>query len=304
VLDLTERLPELKDMLSGSLRDDITTEVVVPKESCAVKVDPSELELALLNLAVNARDAMPNGGALSITAEPVVLEGKAVEEGLSGDFVAIRVADTGGGIAPDILPHVFEPFFTTKEVGKGTGLGLSQVYGFAKQSGGTATVTSTVGRGTAITLFLPRTQELPSPSIARMEPEAAPQRAGTVLVIEDSSEVAEVTTAYFQQLGYMVKQVANANEALELLGNDPKIDLVFSDILMPGGMNGLELGHAVRRLYPATPVLLATGYSDSARDAVQQGFVVLQKPFDLAALQQALRQAQKRKVESAPRMAG
>src|SRR6266487_3480475 len=248
VIDLTERLPELKDMLTRSLRDDITTEVVVPDESCAVKVGPSELELALLNLAVNARDATPNGGTLTITVEPVVLKGRATEEGLSGDFVAIGVADTGSGIAPDILPHVFEPYFTTKEVGKGTGLGLSQVYGFAKQSGGTATIASTVGRGTLITLYLPRTQELPGASAARMRPEAAPRRAGTVLVVEDSPEVAEVATAYFQQLGYMVKQVANAHEALELLANDPKIDLVFADILMPGGMNGLELGHAIRRL--------------------------------------------------------
>jgi two-component system NtrC family sensor kinase len=151
---------------------------------------------------------------------------------------------------------------------------------------------------------LPRTQELPPPSIARIAPEAAPQRAGTVLVVEDSPEVAEVASAYFQQLGYVVKQVANARDALQLLANDPKIDLVFSDILMAGGMNGLELGHAIRRLYPAMPVLLTTGYSDSARDAVQQGFVVLQKPFDLAGLEQALGEARKWKIEPAPRMAG
>jgi two-component system, NtrC family, sensor kinase len=258
----------------------------------------------LLNLAVNARDAMPNGGTLRITVKPVALKSKATEDGLSGDFVAIRVADTGSGIPPDVLPHVFEPFFTTKDVGKGTGLGLSQVYGFAKQSGGAATVTSSVGRGTVITLYLPRTQELPAPSIARIEAEAAPRRAGTVLVVEDSPEVAEVATAYFQQLGYMVKQVARANEALELIGDDPKIDLVFSDILMPGGMNGLELGHAIRRRHPAMPVLLATGYSDSVRDAVAQGFVVLQKPFDIAALEQALREARTRKIEPAPGIAG
>ena len=304
VIDLTQRLPELKDMLTRSLRDDITTEVLVPDESCAVKVDPSELELALLNLAVNARDAMPNGGTLTITVTPVVLEGSATAEGLSGDFVVISVADTGSGIAPEILHHVFEPFFTTKEVGKGTGLGLSQVYGFAKQSGGTATVISTVGRGTAITIYLPRTQELPAPSTAPMKAEAAPRRAGTVLVVEDSPEVAEVATAYFQQLGYMVKQVASANEALELLAKDAKIDLVFSDILMPGGMNGLELGHAIRRRDAAMPVLLATGYSDSARDAVEQGFIVLQKPFDLAALEQALREARTPTVEPAPGIAG
>jgi two-component system NtrC family sensor kinase len=293
VIDLTQRLPEIKEMLNRSLRGDVTTEVVVPQGSCAVKVDPSEFELALLNLAVNARDAMPHGGSLTITARPVLLKGKATEEGLQGEFVAIRVADTGAGIPADALPHVFEPFFTTKEVGKGTGLGLSQVYGFAKQSGGTATVTSTVGRGTVITLYLPRTQEAPAAATAQAEPAAAAERAGTALLVEDNPEVAEVAAAYFQQLGYLVKQVTNAREALELLGNDAKIDLVFSDILMPGGMNGLELGHTIRRLYPAMPVLLVTGYSDSFRDAVEQGFVVLQKPFDLAGLEQKLREAQR-----------
>src|SRR5260221_10787328 len=214
VIDLAERLPELKDMLSRSLRDDITVEVVVPDQSCAVKVDPSELELALLNLAVNARDAMPNGGALSITAKPVVLKGKAAEEGLSGEFVAISLADTGSGIPADILPHVFEPFFTTKEVGKGTGLGLSQVYGFAKQSGGTATITSTVGRGTVITLYLPRTPELPAPSIARIEPEAAPHRAETHMRLEASPACAGVTTDYTHQVRCKVDDHDKRSEGL------------------------------------------------------------------------------------------
>ena len=159
VIDLAERLPEIKDMLSRSLRGDIEIRVGVPRRPCAVKVDPSEFELALLNLAVNARDAMPSGGTLTITAKPVVLRGKASEEGLSGDFVAIRVADTGSGIPADVLPRVFEPFFTTKDVGKGTGLGLSQVYGFAHQSGGAATIASSARRGTVVTLFLPRTWE-------------------------------------------------------------------------------------------------------------------------------------------------
>src|SRR5262249_45983347 len=192
----------------------------------------------------------PNGGALSLPAQPGGLEGKAAEEGLSGAVVAIRVGATGGGDPGGILARVLQPCFTPQDLGEEPGLGVSQVYGLAKQSGGTAAINSAVGRGTVITLYLPRTRELPAPSIARMEAEAAPQRAGTALVVEDSPEVAEVATAYFQQFGYMVKQVANAHEALELLANDPKIDLVFSDILMPGGMNGLELAHAIRRLYP------------------------------------------------------
>jgi two-component system NtrC family sensor kinase len=291
VIDLSQRLPELKDLLSRSLRGDIETEVVVPDKSCAVKVDPSELELALLNLAVNARDAMPSGGTLTITVKPVVLHGKMVEEGLNGEFIAIGVADTGTGIPQDILPHVFEPFFTTKEIGKGTGLGLSQVYGFAKQSGGTATISSTVGRGTVITLYLPRTNEAAAPQIAPPDAELAPQPAGAVLLVEDNAEVGEVCSAYLRQLGYQVKRAGSAQEALEVLENDADIDLVFSDILMPGFMNGLELAHAVRDRFPRLPVLLSTGYSSSAQDAVREGFIVLQKPFDIASLKQGLRQA-------------
>src|SRR5262249_1974561 len=185
VVDMTRRLPELKAMLSRSLRGDIEIEVLVPKDACAVKIDPSEFELALLNLAVNARDAMPNGGSLSLTLRPVTLKGKAMEEGLAGEFVAIRVADTGVGIPADILPQVFEPFFTPKEVGKGTGLGLSQVYGFVRQSGGTATIASVVGRGTIITLYLPRTRERPAPAAVQAEAAPPPRRTGTVLLVED-----------------------------------------------------------------------------------------------------------------------
>jgi two-component system NtrC family sensor kinase len=293
VIDLSERLPEIKDMLSRSLRGDIEIRVGVPRRRCAVKVDPSELELALLNLAVNARDAMPSGGTLTITAKPVVLRGKASEEGLSGDFVAIRVADTGSGIPADVLPRVFEPFFTTKDVGKGTGLGLSQVYGFAHQSGGAATIASSERRGTVVTLLLPRTWEKPA---LPQEPSAAvatKKHAGAVLLVEDNAEVAEVGKAYFEELGYTVKQAASAQAGLDFVERDRDIDVVFSDILMPGGMNGLELADAIRRRFPHIVVLLTTGYSSSAQDAVRQGFAVLQKPYDLAALDRALREAQR-----------
>ncbi|HXX03177.1 MAG TPA: ATP-binding protein [Xanthobacteraceae bacterium] len=293
VIDLTRRLPELKEMLSRSLRGDIEIRVVVPSSPCLVKADPSELELALFNLAFNARDAMPSGGTLTITVKPIMLRGKANEEGLSGEFVAVRIADTGEGIAPEVLPRVFEPFFTTKEVGKGTGLGLSQVYGFARQSGGAATITSALRRGTAITLFLPRSFEVPAqpsePSIAA----SAPLRAGTVLVVEDNGDVVEVAGAYFADLGYVVKTAASAQAGLELLEREGGIDLVFSDILMPGGMNGLDLAKAVRERFANVIVLLTTGYSSSAQDAMRQGFEVLQKPYDLAALERALLNALK-----------
>ena len=290
VIDLAERLPEIKDMLSRSLRGDIEIRVGVPRRPCAVKVDPSEFELALLNLAFNARDAMPSGGVLTITAKPVLMRGKASEEGLSGEFVAIRIADSGTGIPPDVLPRVFEPFFTTKEVGKGTGLGLSQVYGFARQSGGAASITTSARRGTAVTLFLPQTWEKAEQPRAHVPAAGAAPPAGTVVVVEDNAEVAEVSGAYFEQLGYRTKHAASAQAGLDLIERGDSVDLVFSDILMPGGMNGLELADTVRRRHPRIAVLLTTGYSSSAQDAVRRGFEVLQKPYDLAALERALRE--------------
>ncbi len=299
VIDLAERLPEIKEMLSRSLRGDIDIRVGVPHRACAIKVDPSELELALLNLAVNARDAMPSGGTLTITAKPVVLRGKASEEGLSGEFVALRVADTGLGIPPDILPRVFEPFFTTKEVGKGTGLGLSQVYGFARQSGGAVTITSS-RRGTAVTLFLPQTWEAPTQARPQAAAAGAGPPAGNVLLVEDNAEVADVTRAYLEQLGYKVRHASSGQAGLDLIESEDAIDIVFSDILMAGGMNGLDMAHIVRRRYPDLAVLLTTGYSSSAQDAVRQGFEVLQKPYDVAALQRALREAQRRAAHEAP----
>jgi len=300
VIDLAERLPEIKDMLSRSLRGDIEIRVDLARRPCFIKVDPSELELALLNLAVNARDAMPSGGMLTITAKPVVLRGKAAEEGLSGEFVAIRVADTGTGIPPDILPRVFEPFFTTKDVGKGTGLGLSQVYGFARQSGGAATITSSPRRGTAVTLFLPRTWEAPAQPRPQAAATGAAPPAGTVLLVEDNAEVAEVAQAYLEQLGYQVRHASSGQAALDAIASEDKLDVVFSDILMPGGMNGLDMAHIVRRKFPHIAVLLTTGYSSSAQDAVRQGFEVLQKPYDLAALQRALREARRSAAREAP----
>ena len=300
VINLNDRLLELKEMLSRSLRGDIEIRVLLPPQSCLVRVDPNELELALLNLAFNARDAMPSGGRLTVAAKPITLRGTANEEGLSGDFVAVRVADNGVGIPVDVLPRVFEPFFTTKDVGKGTGLGLSQVYGFARQSGGAATISSTARRGTVVTLFLPRSFEAPvevqEPSIvaASIEP------AGTVLIVEDHADVLEVARAYFSDLGYRVKEASSAEAGLQLLERDGAVDVVFSDILMPGGMNGLDLAQAVRQRFPQIAVLLTTGYSSSAQDAVREGFEVLRKPYGIGKLEAALAAAREARAR-APR---
>jgi two-component system NtrC family sensor kinase len=304
VIDLTQQLPLLRDLLMRSLGVAIEINVDVPDSVCAVRVDASEFELAILNLAVNAKDAMPSGGTLTIRAKPVTLKGEASEEGLSGEFVAIRVADTGHGISSDVLARVFEPLFTTKDVGKGTGLGLSQVYGFAKQSGGTATITSTEGRGTAITIYLPRSHDAPPPLAPQPQAEAPAEPAGTVLLVEDNADVAEVGAGLLRQLGYQVRSVVNAQAALAALRLDSNVDLVFSDILMPGGMNGLDLAREIATRFPAIPVLLTTGYSASAQDAVRHGVVVLQKPYDVESIRRNIREAiegtKARQQQSAP----
>lgn len=291
VIDLTQRLPAIRDLLTRSLQTDIEIKVDVPEEMCAVRVDPGEFELAILNLAINAKDAMPRGGTLSIRAKPVTLKGEASAEGLSGEFVAVRLADTGHGIPADVLARVFEPFFTTKEFGKGTGLGLSQVYGFARQSGGTATVSSADGRGTTVALYLPRSREVPQSVAPKPPVHAVVEAEGTALLVEDNAEVAEVSANYLRQLGYRVRSVASAQAAIAALRLDPEVDLVFSDILMPGGKSGLDLAAEIKELFPDIPVLLATGYSASAQDAVSRGIIVLQKPYDLEGLRRHIREA-------------
>jgi two-component system NtrC family sensor kinase len=300
VIDLCHRLAAVKELLARSLRGDIDIKVEVPDEPCSVRVDPGELELALLNLAVNSQDAMPNGGTLSVRVKAVNLRGEAGEEGLRGEFIALRITDTGTGIEPKVLARVFEPFFTTKDIGKGTGLGLSQVYGFAKQSGGIATVTSAPGRGTTITIYLPRTHEAAASDAPAPEAKTQNHGAGTILLVEDNPDVAEVGASYLQQLGYCVRSVDNARAALSALRSDSKIDLVFSDILMPGGMNGLDLARQIREEFPNIPVLLTTGYSGSAQDAVRHGVVVLQKPYDMRALEKNVREA----IQAASRRRG
>ena len=291
VIDLTQRLPLIRELLTRSLHGNVEIKVDVPDGPSAVRVDPGEFELAILNLAVNAKDAMPQGGTLTIRAKPVTLRGEASDEGLSGEFVAVRVADTGQGIPSEVLSRVFEPFFTTKDFGKGTGLGLSQVYGFAKQSGGTATVSSTDGRGTAVTLYLPRSHDKPE-AVAATSPMQGPAKAaGTALLVEDNGDVAEVGAGLLRQLGYRVRSVVNAQAAIAALRLDPEVDLVFSDILMPGGKSGLDLAEEIGERYPDIPVLLTTGYSASAQEAVARGVVVLQKPYDLESLRRHIREA-------------
>ncbi len=292
VIDLSERLPAVQAMLQSSLRGDIMVEVVVASNIWHTKVDISEFELALLNLAVNARDAMTAGGRLTLAArnasfvEPNTL-------GLSGDFVAVSVQDTGIGIPADLLNRVFEPFFTTKDVGKGTGLGLSQVYGFAQQAGGLAVVVSEVGRGTTVTLYLPRSQEPSEPENVDLAVQPRLREHVHVLLVEDNPQVAEVTSALLEELGYTVTLAPDAAAGTKVLQNpQQRIDIVLTDIVMPGGASGLDLARAVRQQYGEDlPVILATGYSDKAQTAADEGFPILRKPFDGATLHGAITEA-------------
>ena len=291
VLDLTEMLPKFEEMLKRSLRGDIEIRTRVDGGPCRVHVDPGELELALLNLGVNARDAMPDGGILSLAIRRVELFGGADIDGLRGTFVAVELADTGVGIPAEALTRVFDPFFTTKGPGKGTGLGLSQVYGFAKQSGGTATIRSEPGRGTTISIYLPAT-DAPVQVEQKTEPvHGEPRTAkGTVLLVEDSKEVTAILAEYLEQLGFAVDHAWNASEALRNLQSKGPYHLVVTDILMPGSVAGLELARIVRRSYSKIPVLLTTGYSERAQEAVLEGFSVLQKPYDLQTLSDTIRE--------------
>jgi two-component system NtrC family sensor kinase len=288
VIDLAGRVREFRSLLAPSLRGDIEIRIDVPDTVAPVRVDQSELELAVLNLAVNARDAMPNGGVIEIMVRPVRLRGDAAHDKLIGEFVALSVADTGCGIPKETIGKIFEPFFTTKEVGKGTGLGLSQVYGFAKQSGGTVTVMSRAGHGAVFTLYLPRSHELPQRSAPVRTDDTVPVAAGSVLVVEDNTEVADIATALLNELGYQVTRVSSAQTAIDVLGTGETFDLVFSDVVMPGGMSGVELAHQIRKDYPDLPVLLTTGYFNAVDKPLPRGLPVLRKPYDVADLKKAV----------------
>jgi PAS domain S-box-containing protein len=288
VVDLRQRIDGVRDMLAPSLRGNIELICDIEDKIWPVETDLGELELALVNIAVNARDAMPDGGQITLTARNVRLKPGSAAGALEGEFVALAIIDTGSGMPADVLARVFEPFYTTKPVGKGTGLGLSQVHGFANQSGGAVTVSSETGRGTVLTIYLPRSPGEVTETVAGAAPHA--EANGTVLVVEDSRDVADVTSSLLEQLGFRVVRAENAAEALRHLQQGIDVDLVFSDIVMPGQMNGIGLAQMCQERFPDIPVLLTSGYSDAAQAADGQ-FEILRKPFELSALERAIETA-------------
>jgi PAS domain S-box-containing protein len=298
ILNMNEQINNLIELLHRALGEQIILRTSLASDLWLVRTDPSEAENAILNLALNARDAMPNGGRLIIaTSNTTIDEGQAAElKSLSpGDFVRISVTDTGTGIPPQILQKVFEPFFTTKGAGRGSGLGLSTLYGFATQSGGTVTIYSELGKGTTVNLYLPR---------AELGTETAVQAGGaktkilfsrnneTVLVVEDNPEVRETTLQRIEGLGYVVADASNGPDAINVLKRDPDIALVFTDIVMPGGMSGYDLGLWVKENLRHVKVVLATGFAPELTELTREGeFPVLRKPFNRAELARALSSA-------------
>ncbi|HYX47246.1 MAG TPA: PAS domain S-box protein [Sphingomicrobium sp.] len=279
-IDLKQFFSEVATLVRPSLRSNIEVVTEISDQLWPIDADAGALELALLNLAFNARDAMSEGGSLKISVHNELLDGS--PEGLKGEHVVLRVSDTGPGMPPEVMDRVFEPFFTTKSFGEGTGLGLSQVFGFAKQIGGAVTVHSEPGKGATFTIYLPAshsTRGVPA------HLNGAPA-LGKVLIVEDDSFVAELAADMLAELGFEATVTHSAKEALERLAGGEKPRLVFSDVVMPGGITGIELARKLRQRFPELPILLTTGYSEQIDST--QGFPVLQKPYELNALAAAV----------------
>ena len=302
VFDLGERLRVVSEMLDAVTGARIQVVIENLDEPCFVKADISQFETALINLAVNARDAMGGEGTLSLrlrqTERLPSIRGHAE---VRGSFAAISLGDTGTGIEVEQLTRIFEPFFTTKAVGKGTGLGLSQVFGFAKQSGGDVDVETKIGCGTTFTLYLPEVEALSRAQAKQTDPAeaASPLGAGQcVLVVEDNLEVGRFATQILEDLGYKTTWAVNAEEALDRLGTDGAgYDAVFSDVVMPG-MGGLALAQQVRLRFPGLPILLASGYSHILAQDGAEGFELIHKPYSAEQLGRILRQLTAREMDS------
>lgn len=293
LFDAGESLREVGNMIRTLAGSRIELEIQIPDEACFIMADRSQFDTTLINLGVNARDAMGGKGWLTMTTGPVSgIPAIRSHPPVAGDFIAVTITDTGSGINEEDVGRIFEPFFTTKEVGKGTGLGLSQVIGFAKQSGGDIRVESTNGEGTTFTLYLPRAY--PDDYLQQIDEDKETPIDGDgmcVLLVEDNEQVGEFATEALKELGYESIHAMNAERALEELGKDcSRFHVVFSDVVMPG-LSGLELGQEIRRRYPDVPVVLTSGYSHVLAQNGKHGFELLHKPYSVEQLSRVLRKA-------------
>jgi CheY-like chemotaxis protein len=295
-LNLNEQVMGMVDLLRRTLGEDIDLNARLAPRLWTVRADPSEIENAVLNLAINARDAMPKGGRLIIETANVTAEDDqigTIERLRKGDYVRVSVSDTGSGMSPDIVGRAFEPFFTTKQPGKGTGLGLSTIYGFVQQIGGTATIYSEAGLGTTVTLYLPRVADDAGEALPMHTTAPPPAKGECILLAEDNTAVREVTRLRLEQLGYTVVETENGASALAALGSGRAIDLVFSDVVMTGGLSGFDVARDVRAGWPNVKVLLTSGYPDDMLRSQQispQDLRILRKPYNLTELARAIRE--------------
>ncbi len=280
-LDLNETVVGMRDLLQSTMGGTTRIETRLQRGLWGAMVDPTQLELAILNLAINARDAMQVGGSLIVRTVNVVLGAPGrPEEPPPGEYVGVCVSDTGRGMSEEIRAKIFEPFFTTKEIGKGSGLGLSQVLGFAKQSGGGVGIESTLGEGTAVHIYLPRAeagQTVPVPRPTRAQ-DTTPSRRVTVLLVDDDNDVREVTRSMLHDCGHRVVEAGSGGAALDMLERDPSIELLIVDFAMPG-MNGAELARRVQGKHPDLPVLFITGFADRSALGGISETQILRKPF-------------------------
>jgi signal transduction histidine kinase len=286
VMDLNTKIRGMTNLLDRTLGERIKVVTELADELCAIEADPAQLEAALLNVAVNARDAMPDGGTLTIRTENI--------EDAKGDLVCVQVADTGEGMDQEVLDRAYEPFFTTKPSGKGTGLGLSQIHGFAAQSGGRTELISKPGAGTKLRLLVPRADK----PLAPAHPAAEPLSGGKslrVLLVEDNDHVRDFAEHLLADLGYGVVSAASADEALTLLETEP-VDIVFSDVVMPD-RSGLDLARIVAERRPGLPVVLATGYSEEVVRGAAADLEILSKPYGAQSLDAALRRAMSKQAK-------
>jgi CheY-like chemotaxis protein len=285
VINLNEQVQGMSELLHRTLGDTIDLRTSFARDLWLVRADTGEIESAVINLAINARDAMPNGGKLSIQTSNVLLERDEIGfEGplAAGDYVRISVSDNGVGMSRAVLGRVFEPFFTTKPIGRGTGLGLSTIYGFIKQSGGNITIYSEPDVGTTVNLYFPRSVDdvcaNTSTVVASKEERGSGER---ILVVEDNSAVRELTVQRLERLGYNVVEFATGAAARDALEGGLEVDLVFSDIMMPGGLTGVDLGKWVREHRSVLPIILTTGFADEATDIATgaDAWPILRKPY-------------------------
>ncbi|GJE54347.1 MULTISPECIES: histidine kinase famiy protein [Methylobacterium] len=291
-VDLNQLVESMGELAGRTLGEQVAIETRLAPDLWTCRIDPAQAEVALLNVLINARDAMPKGGRLVIATENLTPQEATATSGLPGGrFVSVAVTDTGSGIPPELLARVMDPFFTTKEEGKGTGLGLSMVYGFAKQSGGTAQVSSVVGEGTTVRLSFPASAD-EVPKAVPVPPEAEPAGTETVLIVDDREDVANLARTILRDYGYTTLTAADGREALQVLETCSDVALLFSDLIMPGGMNGVMLAREARRRRPDLKVLLTTGYAEASLERTDVGgseFEILNKPYRRADLVRRVR---------------